>query len=74
MMNRKDVMNWLGNKGLTNAANVVEKIDYSLIPAGGNDSDDYIMSKSLMNLLPGTVMRSLECDVVTFVTDVATVR
>jgi hypothetical protein len=74
MMNRKDVMNWLDNKGLTNAANVVAKIDYSLIPVGGNDSDDYIMSRSLMNLLPGIVMRSIECDVVTLTTDIDTIR
>ena len=74
MMNRKDVMNWLGNKGLVNAANVVAKIDYSIIPKGGADTDDYIMTRSLISLLPGTLIRTMECDVTTVWTDIDTLK
>lgn len=75
LMDRKSVMNWLDKMALYNAEREVKNLGYSIVPKGGDsDTDDYIMVKSLENLLSPQTLRSLECAVTTLTTDICTIK
>jgi len=75
LMCRKSVMNWLDKMALYNSEREVKNLGYSIVPKGGDsDTDDYIMVKSLENILSPQTLRSLECSVTTLTTDICTIK
>jgi hypothetical protein len=68
-------MNWLDKMALYNSEREVKNLGYSIVPKGGDsDTDDYIMVKSLENILSPQTLRSLECSVTTLTTDICTIK